>query len=186
MTPLVVGGGAVIKPPRLTESIFQSVAKGDVAGHGQSLNAVQKQQKLQLEWKQICKVLDHLPGGVQMKSRYSFSRADLVALVGQFRQKIQDLEQLVQYEQQKNIKHNRDYSGLLEELKEVKIEKRHYQEQLNKIPDLKMRIEAQEAKLEQCIDQLKKSMIANVVCLEFNKDIQTLMNKFQFEIESVA
>lgn len=27
-------------------------------------------------------------------------------------------------------------------------------------------------------------MVASVVCLEFNKDIQTLMNKFQFGIRS--
>jgi len=27
-------------------------------------------------------------------------------------------------------------------------------------------------------------MVSNVVCLEFNKDIQTLMNKFQFGIRS--
>lgn len=119
-----------------------------------------------------------------MKSRYSFSRNDIVSIVSQFRRKIEDLEALVQYEQQKNIKQDRDYNGLLEELKEVKIEKRHYQEQLNRIPDLEIKIEQQSQKLTDCVSFLKRCMVASVVCLEFNKDIQTLMNKFQFGIRS--
>lgn len=35
-----------------------------------------------------------------------------------------------------------------------------------------------------CVSFLKKCMVSNVVCLEFNKDIQTLMNKFQYGIRS--
>lgn len=69
-----------------------------------------------------------MPQGSTLKGRYSFSRNDLISVVSQFRRKIEDLEALVQYEQQKNVKQDRDYNGLLEELKEVKIEKRHYQE----------------------------------------------------------
>lgn len=83
---------------------------------------------MQIEWRQMCKLFDSIPQGTSMKSRYSFSRNDIVSIVSQFRRKIEDLEALVQYEQQKNIKQDRDYNGLLEELKEVKIEKRHYQE----------------------------------------------------------
>lgn len=139
---------------------------------------------MQIEWKQICKMFDSIPNGVSMKSRYSFSRNDISSIVGQFRRKIEDLEALVQYEQQKNVKQDRDYNGLLEELKEVKIEKRHYQEQLNRIPDLEIKIEQQGQKLTECVTFLKKCMVSNVVCLEFNKDIQTLLNKFQYGVRN--
>ena len=50
---------------------------------------------MQIEWRQICKLFDSLPQGASLKGRYSFSRNDIINVVGQFRRKIEDLEALV-------------------------------------------------------------------------------------------
>ena len=121
---------STLQQTRLSESVLHH-SRTDTSGgrYGQgSVLGTQKAQKMQIEWKQICKLFDSLPQGASLKGRYSFSRNDIISVVSQFRRKIEDLEALVQYEQQKNVKQDRDYNGLLEELKEVKIEKRHYQE----------------------------------------------------------
>jgi len=86
---------------RLSESVLHnSRVETSAGGYSQHNSGAQpRTQKMHIEWKQICKMFDNIPAGVSMKSRYSFSRNDIISIVSQFRRKIEDLEQLVQYEQ---------------------------------------------------------------------------------------
>ena len=56
-------------------------------------------------------------------------------------------------------------------MKELKVERKYFKEQINRIPELQSTLEMHDEKLEECINFLKNSMIQNYVCLEFNKDL---------------
>ena len=86
-----------------------------------------------VEWHQICKVIDQIPSGTSLKSRHTFTRSDIILLVSQYKKKIDDLKHLVLYEEQKLEKHTREFSGLLEDLKDLKIENKCLQERLNQV-----------------------------------------------------
>lgn len=91
--------------------------------------------------------------------------------MGRYRDRCDELQELVKYEQEKNRAKLESHEGLLEELKVAKIQRRQYQEKADQVPDLQLKIESHELQIEQCIQQLRNSLVQSVVALEFNKDL---------------
>lgn len=60
---------------------------------------------------------------------------------------------------------------MLEKLKVAKLEKKLAEQKLLKLTELEDRVLAFEARLEAALAMLRKSMITNAFCLEFNKDL---------------
>lgn len=126
-------------------------------------------------WKDMCKVLDSIPNGQTLKTKSSFSKADLIQIVQQFRKKSTQMEKLMLYEQQKAQKHTTDYNDMLEKIKIIKLEKKILEQRLTKIPEMESKIRVFETKMLAGLDMLRKSMIQNFVCLEFNRDLLDLI-----------
>lgn len=113
-----------------------------------------------------------------MRTRVTFGRSDLIAVATHFKRKFTEFEQLLAYEQQKAKKNSQEFLDMTEKLKLLKIEKKILQQRLEKIPELEQRIDQFDGRLLHGIVMLRKSMIQNIVCLEFNKDLSSLMTEF--------
>jgi len=70
-----------------------------------------------------------------------------------------------------------EHAQLLDKLKVAKMEKKILETKLLKIHELEDRIQAYENRMIASIDVLRKSMIQNFVCLEFNRDLLDLIDK---------
>jgi len=88
------------------------------------------------------------------------------------------MEKLMLYEQQKAQKNTKEYTEMLDKVKIMKLEKKILEQRLAKIPELQAKIHSFEEKTLQGLEMLRKSMIQNFVCLEFNKDLLDLMQSF--------
>ena len=103
------------------------------------------------DWRAVTRMLDSMPHGQQFKTKYQFTRADVISIVGHYRNRCDELQELVKYEQEKNRAKLESHEGLIEELKAAKLQKRQYQEKADQIPDLQQKIERHELQIEQCV-----------------------------------
>lgn len=132
-------------------------------------------------WRQVLRVLDGLPHAQSLKQKSAFSRTDLVSIVGACTKKQDELQQLVAYEQKKAQASIDQHADMLEKLKVAKLEKKLAEQKLLKLTELEDRVLAFEARLEAALAMLRKSMITNAFCLEFNKDLYDTIQRLTLD-----
>lgn len=119
-------------------------------------------------------MLETIPNSQSLKVKHAFSRTDLIQIFTEYRKKHVEMEELVTYEQKKSTSYKNENEELLKQLKVAKLDKKILEKKLKKIDELEFKLKAYEERLVLGMDMLKKSMIQNFVCLEFNKDLLDL------------
>lgn len=120
------------------------------------------------DWRELATHID-----ADMRYKNTFTRVDVLKITTGLKNRCEELANLLNYEKNKA----RTDAALMKELEDAKMRAKTYQEKAQKIPDLKLKIEQHHAKLEQCLDVIRSSMIQNWVCMEFNKDLEALCSE---------
>ena len=73
---------------------------------------------------------------------------------------------------------------MLEKMKVAKLEMKMAEQKLLKLKEMEDRVISFEEKLNQSLAMLRKSMITNAFCLEFNKDLFDVVERLTFDQEN--